>query len=77
MLVVTLLMHFWLTPEIIRMGRAMDFAPAGQSAANSTRFWIFHGGYSALELIKLGWGIALAIWLLLPRQTEPRRKEAA
>ena len=66
MLAVTLVMHFWLTPAITRLGRDMDFRPVGQSATN-TQFWMFHGGYSALELIKLGWGVALAIWLLLPR----------
>lgn len=71
MLAVTLLMHFVLTPEITRMGRAMDLAPVGQPSANSTRFWVFHGLYSALELIKLGWGLALGIWLMLPRNNKP------
>ncbi len=68
MLGVALLMHFLLTPEIIRMGRAMDFGPLGRPSGESTRFWIFHGVYSALELIKLGWGIALGVWLVLPRK---------
>ena len=70
MLALTLLMHLLLTPEITRMGRAMDFAPLGQPSPNSTRFWIFHGGYSALELIKLGWGVALGVWLVLPRRKQ-------
>jgi hypothetical protein len=65
MLGVALLMHFLLTPEITRLGRAMDFAPVGRPG-ESTRFWIFHGVYSALELIKLGWGVALAVWPVLP-----------
>jgi preprotein translocase subunit SecG len=68
MLCVALVMHFLLTPEIIRLGRAMDFAPAGRPSGESTRFWIFHGVYSALELIKLGWGVALGVWLVLPRK---------
>ena len=69
MLAVTLLMHFVLTPQITRLGRAMDFAGTGQPAS-STQFWVFHGIYSALELIKLGWGIALGIWLMLPRNNK-------
>jgi hypothetical protein len=77
MLVITLIMHFLLTPEIIRLGRAMDFAPLGQTSANSTRFWVFHGGYSALELIKLGWGVALAIWLMLPRKNKQLKETGA
>ena len=71
MLGFALLMHFLLTPEITRLGRAMDFAPVGRPSGDSTRFWIFHGVYSALELIKLGWGVALGVWLVLPRK-KPR-----
>jgi len=69
MLVVTLAMHFLLTPQITRLGRAMDFTPAVQTGT-STQFWVFHGAYSALELIKLGWGVALGIWLMLPRKNK-------
>ena len=68
MLVTILAMHYWLTPEIVRMGRALDFPSPGRAAVDNTRFWIFHGTYSALELIKLGWGVALAVWLVLPRK---------
>jgi hypothetical protein len=68
MLGVVLLMHFLLTPTITRLGRAMDFAPVGRPSGESTRFWIFHGVYSAVELIKLGWGIALGVWLVLLRK---------
>lgn len=77
MLAVTLLMHFLLTPEISRLGRAADLAVLGQASATSTRFWIFHGIYSALELIKLGWGVALAIWLVLPGRTPPLKEAGA
>jgi hypothetical protein len=76
MLAVTLLMHFVLTPEITRLGRAMDFAPAGQPTS-STQFWVFHGIYSALELIKLGWGVALGIWLMLPRNNKQLKQAEA
>jgi hypothetical protein len=75
MLGVALLTHFLLTPEITRLGRAMDFAPVGRPSGDSTRFWVFHGIYSALELIKLGWGVALGLWLVLPRK-KPRTPSA-
>ncbi len=68
MLGVALLMHFLLTPAITSLGRAMDFAPVGRPSGESTHFWILHGVYSALELIKLGWGVALGVWLVLPRK---------
>lgn len=60
MLAMVLLMHYFLTPEITRLGRAADFAPA----ADRTRFWTFHGMYSAGELVKLGLGIVLGVRLL-------------
>jgi hypothetical protein len=64
MLGTVLTMHFWLTPEIVRLGRAMDFVPPGTTFAGRARFWMFHGMYSASELIKLGIGIALAVLLV-------------
>ena len=64
MLVAVLAMHFFLTPEITRLGRSIDFTPRGTPSAERTRFWTFHGAYSATELVKLGLGVALAARLL-------------
>ena len=64
MLAVVLAMHFFLTPEITRLGRSIDFTPRGTPSAERTRFWTFHGAYSATELVKLGLGVALAARLL-------------
>jgi hypothetical protein len=65
MLAMVLVMHVFLTPEITRLGRTFDFAPA----ADRSRFWTLHGMYSAGELIKLGLGIVLAVRLLLRTKT--------
>lgn len=73
MLGIVLLMHFFLTPEIVRLGRAIDFAPPGTPSGDRTRFWAFHGAYSASELVKLAAGLAAA--LLLVRRT--RRAQPA
>jgi len=67
MLAIVLAMRFFLTPEIIRLGRAIDFAAAGRPEPNRTRFWAFHGAYSAGELLKLGLGVVLAARLTLPQ----------
>jgi hypothetical protein len=69
MLSIVLIAHFFLTPEITRLGRAIDFVPSGTSSSDRTRFWTFHGAYSASELIKLGIGIVLAVLLLRRRKT--------
>jgi hypothetical protein len=70
MLAIVLIAHFFLTPEITRLGRAIDFVPTGTSSGDRTRFWILHGSYSASELIKLGVGIVLAV-LLVRRRRSP------
>jgi len=71
-LAMVLLMHFFLTPEITRLGRADDFAPA----ADRTQFWTLHGMYSAGELIKLGLGIVLAVRLLLRAKAQQLHEAA-
>src|SRR6266540_1923733 len=56
MLAIVILMHFYLTPEITRLGRLIDFVPPGTPSAERTRFWTLHGAYSGCELGKLGLG---------------------
>jgi len=63
-------MHFFLTPEITRLGRAIDFVPPGTSSADRTRFWTLHGAYSGSELVKLGLGLVLEV-LLVRRRNRP------
>jgi hypothetical protein len=51
--------RFYLTPEIVRLGRLIDFAP--QSSQERELFWRFHGAYSAVELTKLALGFFLSL----------------
>lgn len=67
MLLAVIAMRSYLTPEIVQLGRVIDFLPAGQVSPERTRFWGFHTAYSTLELVKLGLGAALAVTLLWPR----------
>ncbi len=50
--------RFYLTPEIVRLGRLIDFAP--QASQERELFWRFHGAYSAVELTKLALGFFLS-----------------
>jgi hypothetical protein len=68
MLAIIIVMHFFLTPTITALGRAIDFIPPGTPSLERSRFWTFHGAYSGSELLKLGIGIALAVRLLRRRQ---------
>jgi hypothetical protein len=64
---VALLVEFlFLTPRIISLGRAMDFAPA---SALRPLFWRLHGAYSTLELVKWVLGAWLG-WRLLATERE-------
>lgn len=69
MLTLVLIAHFALTPEITRLGRAIDFVPPSASSPDRARFWLLHGSYSASELIKLGAGIVLAVLLVRRRRS--------
>jgi hypothetical protein len=68
MLGLVLLMHFYLTPEITRLGRVIDFVAPGTPSPDRTRFWTFHGAYSACELLKFGLGTVLAVLLVRRRR---------
>jgi hypothetical protein len=62
MFALLLAQRFWITPEIVRIGRLIDFTP--QELERQT-FWMFHNAYSGVELAKLALGFALSSRLLL------------
>ena len=57
MFALLLAQRFWITPEIVRIGRLIDFNP--QSPERQT-FWMFHNAYSGIELAKLALGLVLS-----------------
>jgi hypothetical protein len=52
MLILALFQHFRVTPEMIALGRLVDFGGGSGSAAYS-QFWRLHGLYGVLEVVKL------------------------
>jgi hypothetical protein len=60
MLAVVLLQRVLLTPELVSLGRNIDFVPADVPSPERTRFWVIHSAYSGLEVLKWGAGLALA-----------------
>ena len=62
MLLILLADRFFLTPEITRLGRALDYPTAQNIAADA--FWRLHGIYSGLELLKLALGLGAAGFLV-------------
>jgi len=68
MLASVALQHWLLTPEIVKLGRSIDFAAPNSASPDFNRFWGFHGTYSTIEVIKLLLGAVLAFKLLLRRK---------
>ena len=52
-----LLQHFVITPELIALGRLIDFVPAGAPSPQRQQFWVVHTAYSGIEVAK--WLLAL------------------
>ena len=53
-----------MTPEIVSLGRSLDFVPRDPAPPGMSRFWILHGAYTSLEMIKLAIGVIAAILLV-------------
>src|SRR5262245_13778095 len=67
MFALVLVERFYLTPEIVRLGRLIDFVPQAAPAPERDLFWRFHGAYSTVELLKLALGFFLSGSLIIRR----------
>jgi len=77
MLIIALFQHFRVTPEMIALGRLVDFGGGSASAAYS-QFWRLHGLYGVLEVVKLAVLTIVAGILLFGRRkktTDPEPVE--
>jgi hypothetical protein len=76
MLLIAVLQRFVLTPEIVILGRVIDFVPATQPSPERSRFWIMHATYSSVEVVKWGLGVVLTAKLLFRRKRRAEDVEA-
>jgi hypothetical protein len=53
----------WLTPQIVAVGRSLDFLPRDPVPSSLQRFWILHGVYTVLEGCKLVLGLIVSVWI--------------
>jgi hypothetical protein len=63
MLALTLLQHFKITPEMLWMGRSIDFLPGTTQSELRQEFWKLHGIYSVIEVVKMLGTVTLAGFL--------------
>lgn len=60
--------HFLLTPQITAMGRTVDNLPANSRDVKT--FWLLHGFYSGLDILKIVISLAMAARLAIRRKRD-------
>lgn len=66
LLIVLVIQHFFLSPQVAELGRRIELLPASDPLVK--HFWMLHGFYSGLEILKLLAGAVLAVSLCrMPR----------
>jgi len=76
LLILAAIQRFVLTPEIIGLGRMLDFAPAGALTREHNQFWIAHSAYSGVELAKWCVILVLAGNMVFSRQRSGRSRDS-
>jgi hypothetical protein len=64
MALIVFAMFLWLTPQIVTLGRGLDFVPRDPAPPGMQRFWVLHAAYTSLEMLKLLIGV-LVTWSLV------------
>ena len=76
MLLIVIVQRFALTPQMVVLGRLIDWVPTSQASPERSRFWMMHGAYVGLEVAKLALGFVLTARLLFRRRRRPQDREA-
>jgi hypothetical protein len=61
MLIFVLIFTLVITPQILSVGRSLDFVPRNPVPPEMARFGMLHGAYTALDGIKLLAGLGLLV----------------
>ncbi len=69
MLAVVAFLTIWVTPQIMAVGRGLDFVPRDPEPRNLATFGMLHATYASLEVLKFAVGVLVAVGVFrLPRQ---------
>jgi len=66
MLLIAILQRFALTPQMVFLGRIIDWIPVDHASPERSRFWMLHNAFVGLELLNWALGFVLTAKLLLP-----------
>jgi hypothetical protein len=61
MLALVLILTFVVTPQMVTLGRILDFVPRNPPPPEMGRFGLLHGAYTGLDGLKLLAGVALLV----------------
>ena len=64
MLVVVVVLTVGITPQILAIGRSIDFVPRDPPPPAVATFGVLHAAYTLLELAKCAGAVAVALWLV-------------
>ena len=64
MLAVLLFLTVWVTPQILLVGRSLDFLPREPPPPQLGTFGLLHATYTSLEMLKAGAGVVAAVWIV-------------
>lgn len=64
MLLIAIVQRFALTPQIVFLGRLIDWIPADQPSPERSRFWMLHNAFVGLEILNWALGFILTAKLL-------------
>jgi len=76
MLGITLLFAAIITPQIVSVGRSLDFVPRDPAPSQMRTFGLLHAAYTVLDGIKLILGIIVTVLLLKESTSSPRDAKA-
>jgi hypothetical protein len=71
MLGVVLVMTAWITPQMVSVGRRLDFVPRDPVPPELRTFGLLHAAYTLMDVVVLILGMAAIVWLV--KQPEPDR----
>jgi len=64
MLLIAIVQRFALTPQMVVLGRVIDWIPIDQPSPERSRFWMLHNAFVGLELVNWALGFFLAAKLI-------------
>jgi hypothetical protein len=76
MLLIAIVQRFALTPQIVVLGRIIDWIPVDQPSPERSRFWMLHNAFVGLELLNWALGFLLTAKLLFRSRRRSKDEES-